>query len=143
MLIGGCFCGAVRYEAGGEPFNGTLCWCENCRGTTGAPAVAWFSVARDAFSFTQGAPTRFTSSEHGVRSFCPACGTQLLFEDSRFPDEVDVSTASLDSPDDVPPRDQTYLRSSPFWGSGMTQTPGFDTSRTDRQEPLSETDTVR
>jgi hypothetical protein len=27
MLTGGCFCGHVRYEAGGVPFNPTVCHC--------------------------------------------------------------------------------------------------------------------
>ncbi len=129
MLTGGCFCGAVRFEAAGEPFNATLCWCETCRRTAGAPAVAWFSVPRDDFRFTSGWPTRFTSSEHGSRSFCPACGAQLLFEDARWPDEVDVATAALDHPDAVPPQDQTYARSRPSWGEHMTATPAFQTTR--------------
>lgn len=129
MLTGGCFCGALRYEAGGEPYNATLCWCETCRRTTGAPAVAWFSVPREAFRFTGAEPTRFASSEHGVRGFCPTCGAQLLFEDARYPDEVDVATATLDDPDAVPPRDQTFTRSAPGWGREMTRNPAFGTSR--------------
>ena len=27
MLTGGCFCGRVRYEAGGAPYNATVCHC--------------------------------------------------------------------------------------------------------------------
>jgi len=34
MLTGGCFCGRVRYEAGGVPFNRTNCHCSICRRTT-------------------------------------------------------------------------------------------------------------
>lgn len=33
MLKGGCFCGAVRYEAEGEPFHETNCHCSICRRT--------------------------------------------------------------------------------------------------------------
>ena len=46
MLTGGCFCGRVRYEARGPAFNRTSCHCSICRRTSGAPFVAWFSVAR-------------------------------------------------------------------------------------------------
>ncbi len=43
MLRGGCFCGNIRYEAVGTPFNETNCHCSICRRTTGAPFVTWFS----------------------------------------------------------------------------------------------------
>ena len=47
----------------------------------------------------------------GVRSFCSRCGTQLTFQHADFPDEIDVTTSSLDAPELVPPRDHT--RTSP------------------------------
>jgi len=37
MLTGGCFCGAIRYEADGAPFRETNCHCSICHRTTGAP----------------------------------------------------------------------------------------------------------
>jgi YHS domain-containing protein len=57
VLTGGCQCGFLRYEASGVPFKETLCHCSLCRGTTGAPAVAWFSVRPRDFRFTEGKPT--------------------------------------------------------------------------------------
>jgi hypothetical protein len=54
MLKGGCFCGDIRYEAGGKPFYRTNCHCSICRRTTGAPFVAWFSVPRSEFRLVQG-----------------------------------------------------------------------------------------
>ena len=36
MLQGGCFCGRVRYEVTGIPFDETICHCSICRRTTGA-----------------------------------------------------------------------------------------------------------
>ena len=65
MLTGGCFCGAVRYEAGGTPFDETNCHCSICRRTTGAPFVTWFSVRRSDFRVIKGEPARFTSTEKG------------------------------------------------------------------------------
>ena len=35
---GGCRCGAVRFEASGEPFCATYCHCSDCRTAPGAPA---------------------------------------------------------------------------------------------------------
>ncbi|HVW71280.1 MAG TPA: GFA family protein [Steroidobacteraceae bacterium] len=114
-LTGGCFCGQIRYEATGTPFHETNCHCAICRGTTGAPSVAWFSVERPSFRFTAGEPKRFKSTRRGTRAFCPTCGTQLTFETEDFPTEVDVTICSLDDPDGVRPKDQTWVSSKLRW----------------------------
>ena len=126
MLTGGCFCGAIRYEMTGAPFYETNCHCSICRRTTGAPFVAWFSVARSGFRFVQGAAMRFRSSAKGTRRFCPACGTQLTFEHDDNPDELDVTTCSLDDPERLPPRDHTRASSRLAWlrlGDGLPEYP--------------------
>jgi hypothetical protein len=113
-MQGGCYCGTIRYEAEGA-FGATLCHCADCRGTAGAPAVAWFTVPRAAFRFTRGEPTRFRSSAACERSFCPVCGTQLTFGSDRSPTEIDVTTCSLDDPELVPPGDHVWTRSRLSW----------------------------
>ncbi len=115
MHQGGCFCGAVRYVVTAEPFNSTLCHCTMCRRASGAPCVAWFSVPRAGLHFTAGAPAWYASSPGIRRGFCAACGTQLTFEDARCPDELDVTTASLDDPETVPPGDHIYMQSHVRW----------------------------
>ena len=112
---GGCFCGQVRYETTGTPFQETSCHCAICRGTTGAASVAWFSLERSQFRFIAGEPTRFKSTRRGTRSFCSQCGTQLTFETEDFPNEIDVTICSLDDPESVRPKDQTWLSSKLSW----------------------------
>lgn len=130
MLEGGCFCGRIRYQAGGEPFNETNCHCTNCRRTTGAPFVTWFSVSRPEFRITSGQPTRFRSSAKAMRSFCPDCGTQLTFEHDDFTDEIDVTTASLDEPNTCAPRDHTFVRSRLKWIALADGLPEYPAQRT-------------
>lgn len=115
MLQGGCYCGAIRYEAGGTPTNLTNCHCSSCRRTTGAPFVTWFSVVRSTFRFTLGTPTRFRSTAVAARTFCPRCGTQLTFEHDDTPDEVDITTCSLDDPERLPPDDHIFIDGKPSW----------------------------
>jgi hypothetical protein len=115
MLTGGCFCGTIRYEARGTPFDETNCHCSICRRTTGAPFVTWFSTRSSDFRIIKGEPTRYNSTEKGVRSFCPRCGTQLTFQHADFPDEIDVTTSSLDDPELVPPRDHTRTSTRLRW----------------------------
>jgi hypothetical protein len=131
MLTGGCFCGAIRYEVSGAPFNATNCHCSICRRTTGAPFVAWFSVRPHEFRFVQGQPAHFHSSAHGKRSFCARCGTQLTFRSAGL-DAIDVTTCSLDDPEQVPPADNTRTSRRLSWSS---PTAGLTTSKHATSKP--------
>jgi hypothetical protein len=115
ILTGGCFCGNVRYEITGRPFNSTICHCNDCRRAAAAPLVACFSIKRAEFRVTQGTPKSFASSAWGTRSFCPDCGTQLTFLNSESPDEIDVTTCSLDTPESVPPTDHVRTARMLSW----------------------------
>lgn len=127
MIHGGCYCGDVRYEADGIPFHLTNCHCTICRRTTGAPFVAWLTVPRSTFCFVQGAPASFRSSEQATRRFCRRCGTQLTFEHDDAPDEIDVTTSSLDEPNAFAPEDHTFVSGKLAWvqlADGLPQFPG-------------------
>lgn len=115
MLKGGCYCGAVRYEAAGKPFNETSCHCSICRRTSGAPFVAWFSVRRADFRLVAGTPVGFDSTPKARRTFCGRCGTPLTFQGTETPGEIDITTASLDDPNAVPPKDHTRTSSRLSW----------------------------
>ena len=114
-LRGRCLCGAIRYEVTGEPYDATLCHCSLCRRASGAPLVAWFSVSADEFRLLDGEPASFRSSEHATRTFCSRCGTPLTFRSDRTPDEVDVTTCSLEDPELVPPADHTQVATRLAW----------------------------
>jgi len=129
MIEGGCFCGFVRYQVRGRPFHETNCHCSICRRTTGAPFVTWFTVPVAEFTFTAGTPTRFRSSDHGSRRFCPRCGTQLTFQSSQHADELDVTTCSLDHPERVAPRDHTHTSSQLPWVKLADDLPRFLAAR--------------
>ena len=129
MLTGGCFCGFIRYDAGGTPFHETNCHCSICRRTSGAPFVAWFTVPADEFRITSGQPASFRSSEHGTRSFCPHCGTPLTFASSRLPDELDITICSLQDPELLPPKDHTRTSAKLGWVKLGDQLPRFPEAR--------------
>ena len=114
-LQGGCMCGAVRYEASGEPFNVTLCHCVDCRRASGAPALAWFSVRRDELRWTRGNPARNASSPGVERTFCNHCGTQLAWQGAASPDEIGVTIGSLDDPNAIAPADHMFASQQVRW----------------------------
>ena len=114
-LLGGCMCGAVRCEADGEPFHATLCHCIDCRRASGAPALGWFSVRRDALHWTHGTPARYASSPGVERVFCGQCGTPLAWQGGDEGDEIGVTICSLDDPDAVAPADHTFASRQVRW----------------------------
>ena len=99
----------------GTPFNATLCHCRSCRAVTGAPTVAWVSCRPQDLVFVAGGPRTFVSSEGVTRGFCGDCGTALTYERADLPEEIDVTIASLDAPEAVPPRDHTQHRHRIGW----------------------------
>ncbi|HZR34985.1 MAG TPA: GFA family protein [Nevskia sp.] len=115
MLLGGCCCGAIRYAVEGPTRDETNCHCTTCRRTSGAPYLAWFTVALRDFHWLRGVPRYYDSSAQGRRGFCAECGTQLTFADATTPDWLDVTTCSLDHPEGVPPRDHVWTRSRLPW----------------------------
>lgn len=131
ITTGGCLCSAVRYEARGAGFHATLCHCASCRRAAGAPVVAWVSFAAAGFRFTRGTPRRHRSSAQVERSFCAACGTPLTYRHDTLPDEVDVTTASLDDPSAFPPADQTWTSERLPWLLTGTDLPSFPRTRRD------------
>jgi hypothetical protein len=131
MMTGGCYCGAIRYRLSGQIVSATICHCEDCRRTTGAPCVAWLSVPFAQFTLLAGTPTQFRSSSHATRTFCPNCGTQLTFVDDASPDEIDITTCSLDEPDGVPPRDHTFTSSRLAWLKLADALPQYRRSRSE------------
>jgi hypothetical protein len=123
ILDGGCLCGAVRYRVTEAPYHATICHCSLCRKASGAPVVTWFAVKRRGFAILTGVPSRFRSSDHGTRQFCGRCGTPLIFESTRYPEEIDVTTASLHDAEQVPPQSQIYTNSSLTWSPAMMALP--------------------
>ncbi len=114
IVRGGCLCGAVRYEASGEPYNVTHCHCEDCRKCAGAPFVTWASFRRNNFRFTHGAPREIAWARR-IRSFCASCGTALTFMSGPDTDEVDVTVSSFDYPDATLPQDHVWIEDRLPW----------------------------
>ena len=114
-VTGGCFCGAVRYEIRGEPSVVAHCHCTMCRRTAGAPFVTWATYARAALRFVAGSPAELRSSPPVTRTFCGSCGTPLTFATTEEPDGIDVTVASMDRPEAVPPGAHIWTDSALPW----------------------------
>ena len=115
VIEGGCLCRAVRYRVNGGPIVTSLCHCRSCRLAAGAPSVAWVIFRSSEFAFSARRPARFRSSPAVIRTFCSQCGTSLTYQRDTEPDTVDVTTASLDFPDDFAPTREIWVAHKLAW----------------------------
>ena len=124
-MTGGCHCGAVRYEAAGEPLHHALCHCGDCRGNAGAPMVGWIAFKADDVHVT-GATVTYESSEHGRRQFCGTCGTGLFYTNSEvLPGIVDIQSCTLDDADGVAPGAHIQFAERLTWMETVDALPVF------------------
>jgi len=93
-------CGAVRYEAAGEPLYVGYCHCRSCRHHTGAPVAAMLVFKPEKVRFTVGERRTYNSSPGIGRSFCSQCGTPLTWEGHGV---ISLQIGTLDDPDERAP----------------------------------------
>ena len=100
---GGCYCGSIRFRIVGEIESPGLCHCDNCRKATGGHVVAWVTAKRGDLEITKGELKRYRTPTNAWRGFCPDCGCSITYENDKRPEEVDITTGSMDHPELFPP----------------------------------------
>lgn len=115
---GGCLCGAVRYDAVGEPRMSGHCYCADCRKASGSGFIPFMGFASSAVRFS-GATLQFRSPAfrggEAVRNFCPVCGA-LVFGGVVGTDEAHtIYAGSLDDPSGFHPTIALFTRDRPAW----------------------------
>lgn len=86
------------------------------------------SVQRAAFKLLSGTPREYVSSERVVRSFCEQCGCSLTYAHSKYPDELDLTIASLDDPSAIAPTAHIWMSDAASWDrpdDGLPQHAGW------------------
>jgi hypothetical protein len=99
-LEGGCYCGEVRYQAEGKPMLKAQCHCRECQYISGGLPNMFVLMPPDGFSYTKGAPKKFTRNDlEGAvtREFCAECGTHLITRPPHVPGVV-LKVGTLDDP---------------------------------------------
>lgn len=100
VFEGGCYCGAVRFRAEGEPKLKAQCHCRACQHFSGGAPNLFMLMPSEGFAWTRGEPRRYARPDlEGAvtREFCGDCGAQLT---TRRPglDAVIVKVGALDDP---------------------------------------------
>jgi hypothetical protein len=127
ILEGGCLCGAIRYQLTGRPSaeGAGYCHCRRCQCSTGAPVVAWVTYPISALRILQGTPKTYHSTSKAIRQFCETCGTQLFFGFTEGPADIDISIASLDTPENMVPTYHIWTSSQLPWLTIADNLPRF------------------
>jgi hypothetical protein len=113
---GGCLCGRIRYRLTGKPMFPHFCSCHQCQRWSGAPVVAWADFPRKGLVWDGpgGEPALFRSSAGTQRGFCSSCGGTLCALDDGS-DKVSMTIATLDDPNSLVPKSQSFRESAPVW----------------------------
>ena len=116
--LGGCLCGALRYEAIGDPINAGLCYCADCRKASGSGFIPFMGFRADAVTFA-GATLTFVSKAaaggDAVRNSCPVCGGLVFGGRVGVDDSFTIYAGSLDDPSAFKPRIAIFARDRPAW----------------------------
>ena len=100
-LEGGCYCGAVRYVAEGEPMLKAQCHCRECQYITGGSPNMFMLMPPAGFKYTKGTPKQFTRSDREnavTREFCAECGTHLTTRTPNLPGAALIKVGTFDEP---------------------------------------------
>lgn len=125
---GGCLCGAIRYEAEGQPLVVAHCHCRDCqRGSgSGHSTGAMFSI--DKFRLTGHFAEYKLKSDNGndvTRVFCPACGSPILGRNNGMMGVVTITVGTLDDSSGFEPNVAVFARNRKPWDTMDENLPTF------------------
>lgn len=111
-LTGGCACGAVRYEATGEPAAQLHCQCIHCRQRSGTGHSSYVVYGDRGQVSLQGEAkawsVRGDSGNEKLHAFCPTCGAPVYVTFPENPTVIALHAGSLDAPEHFQPAFVTY-----------------------------------
>lgn len=99
-LTGGCYCGALRYEAEGEPMLKAQCHCRACQSYSGGAPNLFMVMPAAGFRYVKGTPKSFRLEDRPdrvTRDFCATCGTGVASHRPGLP-AVILKIGTLDDP---------------------------------------------
>jgi hypothetical protein len=99
-ITGGCYCGAVRFEAEGDPLFKVQCHCRECQYISGGQPNMVMGMPEAGFRLTKGKLKTFRRSDLDnpvSREFCAECGTHVTTRAPAAP-AVYIKVGTLDDP---------------------------------------------
>src|SRR5438093_2332385 len=95
VLVGKCYCGAVRYRVEDAFVYASNCHCSNCRAATGSAFKPFAGIEREKLELTDGADGLLIVGDDCLNDTrCRACGS-LLFSVVRDGEYLHIALGSL------------------------------------------------
>ena len=117
-LVGGCLCGALRYQLRGPSLFVSQCCCKDCQKATGTGHTTIIGIHKDQLKL-EGEPATYTNTgDTGgkvTRHFCGTCGGRLYTSGDAPGDHIMVQAGSLDDPGQVSPENCIDVQDRVSW----------------------------
>ncbi|MCP4768302.1 MAG: GFA family protein [Gammaproteobacteria bacterium] len=114
-VTGGCFCGAIHYQAEVNLYEAYYCHCQMCHKLSGTPAQVDVFVKPGTLRFEKEEPKYFQTSPFAKSRFCPNCGSRLVFIALEKEDWSSVMIGGLDHPEEVVPVEHICVENQLPW----------------------------
>ena len=127
---GGCLCGALRYEAQGEPLYAGHCYCTDCQKASGSAFIPFLGFADHAVRFcgeTRQFRSKAANGGEAVRNSCPVCASLVFGGEAGKSASFTIYAGSLDDLSAFQPRVAIFARSRPSWALLPPEIKVFDT----------------
>ncbi len=100
-ILGGCYCGKLRYVANGDAQASIQCHCRECQYISGGNPNVLMIMPLEGFEFTKGEPKKFKRDDIDnamTRLFCENCGTSIGTENPNRPNSIILKVGTFDDP---------------------------------------------
>lgn len=127
--VGGCACGAIRYEVSADPMVMNDCQCRDCQRDSGTGHGSHLTFVGATVKTTGEAARWETRGEQGTRKhrhFCANCGAPVYMTFPDMPEVFVASAASLDDPSCYVPQMVKWTASGQPWDKLDPALPTFD-----------------
>jgi hypothetical protein len=126
LLLGGCWCGAVRFQVPDEFLYALNCHCSRCRSATGSAFKALAGIERHKLEIVEGADSLLiVGDDDGNDTRCAACGS-FLFSVVREGEYVHVGLGSLIDTPSIRPSSHIFVGSKAPWFEITDDLPQYD-----------------
>ena len=115
---GNCLCGAITYEADGQPIVVAQCHCDECRrlSGTGHTVGAMFSSEAVTLSGTLRKFKYLSGKGSEVsKAFCAQCGSPIYGTNSRIPNHLTLTLGSMNDATGLDVQVVIFARDKQHW----------------------------
>jgi len=127
---GGCYCGAIAYEAEVDPATVGICHCTDCQQLTGSAYRVSVPAPAATFKFLRGEPKTFIkTAESGNKrrhAFCGNCGSPIYATAPENPTAYTLRVGTIRQRADLPPKRAIWCKSALPWAMDLSGVPGVE-----------------